>query len=303
MHHPTVLALTFGSLQLLACSSGHKEGSAPTSTAGTASVDSGGSPGSVGGSTSAGAGLPSVTDINPQPDSDAGNTAPPPTDVTVIITADNAYGFGYGTDTQLLNYFGGIENATSPEIFSCPIGLGPEQYTIPAAQANVGGFVYIIGYADRQSTQGVLAKFFREGADPVFTGTGPWQVCATGMDFDPGSGGPTSDIINQEIVACNAGNMDLATTSGGWVGATAGPGGSLASGEDNTTPRGAMPIPGNEFNVACGIDPTAHWMWYDWEANRTTGSPFIWPGGTGNPIKDFMIFRLSAESIPEPPPT
>jgi len=53
--------------------------------------------------------------------------------------------------------------------------------------------------------------------------------------------------------------------------------------------------------VACGIDPAAHWMWFDWETGRTEGSPFIWPGDSrtaGNPTKDFLIFRLAAKFVP-----
>ena len=72
-------------------------------------------------------------------------------------------------------------------------------------------------------------------------------------------------------------------------------------GEDNGTERD-QPVVGNEFKIACDIDPAAHWMWFDWEPNRSSGSAFLWPGGAGNPTKDFLIFRLGAESIPEPPP-
>ncbi|MES1188195.1 MAG: hypothetical protein ABUL60_30540 [Myxococcales bacterium] len=225
-----------------------------------------------------------------------------PSDVNVIITADNAYGFGYGTNTQLANYFGGVENATSAEIFDCPVGSGPEQYVVPAADANAGGFLYIIGYADQQSTQGVIAKFFRDGAQAVFTGVGKWEACATGEDYDPRSGGPDLATINAYIVKCNAGALDPTTSSVGWVNATGTANGKVAFGEDNSTPRAAMAVPGNEFRVACEIDPTAHWMWFDWEASRTVGSPFMWPGGAGNVTKDFIIFRLGADQIPRKPP-
>jgi hypothetical protein len=226
-----------------------------------------------------------------------GSSAQLMSDVNVIITADNAYGFGYGSATQLINYFGGVENIVSADIFDCPVGMGAEQYTVPAADANVGGFLYIIGYADKQTTQGVLAKFFRDGASPVFSGTGPWQACATGEDYDPGSMGPTIDRINQQIANCNAGNGDPATTSAGWVTSQASPRGNVAIGEDNSTTRN-RPMPGNEFLIACGIDGGAHWMWYEWQPNRTTGSPFMWPGGQANTTKDFVIFRLGAENVP-----
>lgn len=225
-----------------------------------------------------------------------------PSDVNVIITADNAYGFGYGTKTQLVNYFGGVENANSADIFDCPVGSGPESYLVPAADANAGGFLYIVGYADQQTTQGVLAKFFREGGQPVFTGAGKWEACATGQDYAPGSGGPDLATINGFIVKCNAGELDPMTTSVGWVDAAGTANGKVAFGEDNSTPRATMAMPGNEFRVACDIEPAAHWMWFDWEAARTVGSPFIWPGGTANVIKDFVIFRLGADQIPRKPP-
>ncbi|MES1179182.1 MAG: hypothetical protein ABUL62_33010 [Myxococcales bacterium] len=240
--------------------------------------------------------------VDPNGGGDPGSGGPlPPTDVTVVITADNAYGFGYGTSAQLVNYYGGVENISSGDIFDCPIGKGPETYTVPADKANAGAFLYIVGYADKSTTQGVIAKFFRDGALPVFTGAGSWQGCATGIDFDPGTGGPSLDVINQQIAACNSGQMDPATTSVGWVSSAASANGRVAFGEDNSTDRD-RPAPGNEFKIACDIDPTARWMWYDWEPNRTTGSPFMWPGGSGNPTKDFVIFRLAASAIPEGPP-
>jgi len=233
----------------------------------------------------------------------AGGTAMPDldTEVNVIITADNAYGFGYGTGIELLNYFGGVENPRSQDIFSCPVGMGPESYVVPAGSANEGEYLYIIAYADKSTTQGVIAKFFREGALAVFTGNGNWQVCATGEDRDPGDGGPTLDEINEQLAICNNGTSSTNTTSGGWIGVTASARGNVVFGEDNSTDRGT-PMPGNEFLIACDIDAEARWMWYEWEQNRTSGSPFMWPGGSSNVTKDFLIFRLGAEFIPGEPP-
>lgn len=224
-----------------------------------------------------------------------------PSEVNVIITADNAYGFGYGTKTELANYFGGVENKESGDIFDCPVGHGPEEYVVPAADANMGGFLYIVGYADKSTTQGVIAKFFREGGTPVYTGSGKWQACATGLDYDPGSGGPQVEVVNEYIAKCNAGELDAATSSVGWVDTTGGEHGQLVFGEDNSTTRGT-PEPGNEFLEVCEIEPGAKWMWFDWLAERTEGSPFMWPGGSANVTKDFVIFRLGADQIPSKPP-
>lgn len=228
-----------------------------------------------------------------------------PSEVNVIITADNAYGFGYGTKTKLENYFGGVENQSSDDIFVCPVGSGPEQYVVPAEDANAGGFLYIIGYADKSTTQGVIAKFYREGAEPVFTGMGKWEVCATGEDYDPGSGGPDRETIDEYITKCNADELDAELSSVGWVGTKGVGNGHLVFGEDNSTTRDA-PTPGNEFLIACDIEPRARWMWFDWENDReATGneqSPFMWPGGSDNTTKDFLIFRLGADQIPSKPP-
>ncbi|WP_437488173.1 hypothetical protein WME75_08250 [Sorangium sp. So ce1014] len=222
------------------------------------------------------------------------------TAVSVIITADNAYGFGYGSGDELLSYFGGIENNLAQAIFSCPIGNGPESYTVPAASANAGHYLYIITYADKSTTQGVIGQFFREGAAPVFTGDGAWEVCATGEDYDLGSLGPTLETVNQHIARCNGGDLDPQTTSAGWVTTEPSANGHVVFGETNDTER-SIPEPGNEFSVVCDIDKEARWMWYEWEPDRSTGSPFLWPSGSGNVTKDFLIFRLGAEFVPEVP--
>src|SRR5450432_1636028 len=163
MQYLRALAVVAGPLSLagVACSSTSK-GSAVTANARPTSVASGGnsSSGASGPVTVSSGGTSGPNIIVQDAPPDAGMAATPPaTDVTVIITADNAYGFGYGTDLTVVNYFGGIENATSAEIFSCPIGVGAETYTVPAAQANAGGYLYVVGYADRSTTQGVLGKF------------------------------------------------------------------------------------------------------------------------------------------------
>lgn len=273
-------------------------------TPGSGAGSSSGSAGS-GGTTGSGSG-PNINLGGALEESDGG-AAPGeempdlPSEVNVIITADNAYGFGYGTKTRLANYFGGVENAEAGDIFDCPVGSGPEKYVVPAEDANAGGFLYIVGYADRSTTQGVIAKFYREGAEPVYTGMGKWEVCATGEDYDPGSGGPERETIDEYIAKCNAAELDAETSSVGWVGTTASAQGRLVFGEDNSTPRDA-PAPGNEFLVACDIEPKARWMWFDWQAEREAGSAFMWPGGSNNPTKDFLIFRLGADQIPSKPP-
>src|SRR5688572_6867485 len=294
---------------LLSCSSDDPQPS--TVTGGTGGSAAGGSGGTSSGGTSSGGtssggtssgglgALGGLGGLDGGGAGGAGGSNRPNTPVDVLITADNAYGFGYGTGDALLNYFGGVENPGTGDIFDCPVGNGPEPYTVPADSANAGNYLYIIGYADKLTTQGVIAKFSREGAAPVFTGNGNWQVCATGEDYDVGSGGPTRQAIDAQIGNCNAATGAPATTSAGWVTTNPGPNGSVAFGEDNSTTRG-NPEPGNEFLIACEIDPQARWMWFDWDPNADQ-SPFIWPGGDENTGKEFLIFRLGAEFIPPPP--
>jgi hypothetical protein len=218
-------------------------------------------------------------------------------DVEVIITADNAYGFGYGEADTMLNYFGGVEAKTAGQIFNC--NGGPETYTVPSQDAAAGNYLFIIGYADKAVTQGVLAQFRRMSedkqsyGDAVYTGHGDWSVCATNQDFNPGSGGPSLNDINAALPNCV------------WLDQTGDATGKVAYGEDNTTPYDGGPKLGNEFTLACGIDDEAKWMWFNWDPANivwpTKSSPFLWPGGSGNPAREFLIFRLKANDVPEPP--
>jgi hypothetical protein len=294
--HGSVLLVALSSLDV-ACSA-DKDGSEVTPGEGT-----GGTTAATGGTTGS-AGTLLLGGGNDGSGASAGDTglADLPSEVNVIITADNAYGFGYGTGARLANYFGGIENTQAADIFSCPVGRGPEAYVVPPEDANAGGYLYIVGYADKSTTQGVIAKFFREGAAPIYTGTGKWEVCATGKDYDPGSGGPTQQTIDEYIGRCNAGDLDPSLSSGGWVTTADSEHGKLVFGEDNSTERD-LPAPGNEFPKVCDIEDSARWMWFDWEAERVSGSPFLWPDATTNVTRDFLIFRLGAEEVPRKPPT
>jgi hypothetical protein len=281
------------------CSSSSGSGTQGVGAAsGSAGSGNGGSAGSGNGGSGAAASGGSAGTLGPL-DSGAGGSTGPQTPVQVVITADNAYGFGYGDANGLFNYFGGIENPAEGDIFDCPVGIGPEAYTVPAGSANAGNYLYIIGYSDKSVTQGVIAQFFRAGAAPVYTGNGAWTACATGQNFNVGTGGPALEAINHRIGICNAKSGDPATSSVGWVDTTLGPNGAVAFGEDNTTDRTSI-TPGNEFKVACGIDAAARWMWYQWDPTGAQ-DPFIWPGGPQSLAKEFIIFRLGAEHVPEPP--
>ncbi len=252
------------------------------------------------GSTSGGG---STTDIG---GSSTGEPPPPPSDIDVVITADNAYSFAYGTEDSVAKFFGGVEAVTAGQIFNC--GEGPEKYTVPAADAANATYLYIMAWDDSAVTNGVIARFRRTDGgmgfgDEVFTGTPGWEVCATGLKYEIGQGGPTLAVINDHLAKCNAGALDPNTSSGGWVDEVGTAIGAVAFGEDNTTPYDGGPKAGNEFPLVCPMDmpAEARWMWFNWDpANiKPPQSPFLFPGGE-NPYHQFLIFRFAAELIPVP---
>ena len=173
---------------------------------------------------------------------------------------------------------------------------------MPEADSMVGDYLYIVAWDDSATTQGVLGQFARVGGETIYTGTGAWEVCATGVRYESGTGtgGPSLDVINAQILLCNGGATDPSTTSAGWVDATGTAAGKLQAGEDNSTAGSATP--GNEFGIVCGIDAAARWMWFNWDPTNIvwpTQSPFIWSySGGSNPDKQFLIFRLQADIVP-----
>ncbi len=219
-------------------------------------------------------------------------------DVHVVITADNAYAFGWGDTTQVATLSGRPMTRVAGDIFNCPLGVGPEEYDIPAKDAPQSLYLYIIAWADDATTQGVIGQFDR-GGQPIYTGQGEWEVCATGLSYDTGAagGGPTREIVNQEITRCNDGSGDPARTSAGWVNTigavTRTAVGNLAVGEDNSSSSGDFPIVcQKDLTGKRGVDPAAHWMWYSPDGK----SPFRYQGGV-NPTRTFLIFRLPSHVI------
>ena len=197
--------------------------------------------------------------------------------VDVAITADNAYTLGYGTASSLSNIVANVQNCVSAgEIFNCPGKyVGPELYTnVPIGPAD---YIYIIAYDDESRTQGVLAQF-----SFGYSGASYWEVFATGIDVDCGTGGPSLATINAEIVKANS-LTGGPGSSVGWVSTTPGVGtvGVLAVGEDNSSAAGT-------FVQACTarIGTQAHWMWYNPDP-QTIGDPF-----QGSELGEFLIFRV-----------
>jgi hypothetical protein len=246
-----------------------------------------------GGASGSSGGFPSGTpDAGPQP------AVVVATDVEAVVTTDNAFSFGYGSATSIDTFIRG-EGSDGPGIFDCPVGHGPVRYVVPAAQAPTGAYLYVIAWADPDVTQGTLAQFKRVGGQPIYSGDGAWQVCATGTPFDHLGAGPDQATVNAKIGECNLGaNGD--TFSKGWVttaGAlTQGARGKLAFGEANDSAGGDFPIVCHEDDAGVGgIDPAARWMWFDPEDGQ---SPFV--GNAGNRTQTFLVFRLPAGALPSP---
>ncbi len=220
--------------------------------------------------------------------------------VHIVITADNAYSFGYGDAAGVTHFTQGQRAQTAGQIFNCPIGEGPEVYTIPEAQAPAGAYLYIVTWDDLSVTQGVLGSFSRD-TGTLYTGDARFEACATGIDYSSGANalsGPTQATINAEIATCNAGGGDAATTSKGWVNGTAAvtPGalGKLAVGEANDDQTGTFPITCQPTASTDGIASVAKWMWYD-PADGAGGDAFHSTGQ--NRFKAFLIFRLGVSDI------
>ena len=234
---------------------------------------------------------------------------PPPSDVHVRISGDNAYGFGYGNASGLFNYFNGREAIVACEIFCCSAectsaadcggetcdifgtcnddGRGPETYVVPGSETSATDYLYIVAWSDDRVTQGVIGQFVAQGGgDTIYTGDARFEVCATGMDFDPPSGGPDEVTIAAAVASCETGGG----VSGGWVNSAGRDGRALSVGENNEAGDagdfpGACATPGR----GDAIDFEARWMWYD--PDTSDGDPNFRstdPDGGG----EFLIFRL-----------
>lgn len=225
------------------------------------------------------------------------------TPVDVVFTADNAYKFGWGSKDALASMQGKPANDGADQIFPCPVGAGPEAYEVPADQAPLDGYLYVVAWDDHSNTQGALGQFRRrETNNVVYSGDPAWEVCATGLVYDavsPTAQGPTLEVVNQELARCNAGTGDKKKTSGGWVNSagavTSGAVGKLMIGEDNATgyEDGVFPITCQKDDTGKGIDPSARWMWYS-----SDGSPHF--KDDPDP-RSFLLFRLPNTAVPPPP--
>src|SRR5689334_12548542 len=76
--------------------------------------------------------------------------------VHVVLTADNAYAFGWGDALGVSSLKGRPPTATAGDIFNCPVGTGPEAYDVPAAESPPDGYLYVVTWDDEAVTEGVI---------------------------------------------------------------------------------------------------------------------------------------------------
>ena len=255
--------------------------------------------------------------------SDRGDASlPPGADVHVVITADNAYGFGYGRQSQLTHYFMGVEDG-GDDIFVCshacdeetacpdvegepvecdPFGTcnddrrGPETYIVPADQVAADDYLYVVTWSDEQVTQGLIGQFAAsDGSRTIYTGQSPeWRVCATGENYDPGSGGPSAATIDEYIAECNRGS-EGETFNKSWVGTTPN-----AENQALVVLNPASEGSYSSFAALCGRDEAesgrgdaihapARGIWFD---DDVTDGIDAFTSVNDDPRGDFLIFRL-----------
>jgi hypothetical protein len=237
----------------------------------------------------------------PIPDAGPRTTIP---ELRVLVTADNSYRFGFGDARALRSTFGAAEAQTSCQIVCCSVpcrsdgdcrgvrcgpsgycedGFGAEIYQVPEGAVSSADFLYALAWSDDEVTQGLLIDVRDAAGEPVVTSGEPgWSVCATGVDFDTGSGGPDDGLVATWLERC--------TAEGRWVGPDRprrSPG--LVVGEANDSDGGEFPRV-CEPRAVDGPRAAARWMWFD-EALREGGSPFR------EPQAEFLIFRFPTGAI------
>ncbi|MEM7154179.1 MAG: hypothetical protein AAF799_15130 [Myxococcota bacterium] len=235
---------------------------------------------------------------------DAPSNSPP--DIGAWLVAEGEYLLAYGSADSLVGILDHWEGPLVDD--QCPAGM--TSVLIPGWTE----YIYLVAYADAQGPQGVLGLLERVGGfygpvpplwspDPLLTGDPAWEVCATGLDYDPGDDPPNLALIEAQIEQCNLQTSDPQTTSHGWVDQEGTEYGAMAAGELNDTPLDVEPQPGNEFPLRCAdvLPPETQWMWFNWDPENIswpTQSPFLHPGGDDNPTHEFLIFRVRNKDIP-----
>lgn len=186
----------------------------------------------------------------------------------VVMTADNAYAIYLGDAVSATSMEGSATNLTAGQIWS------PETYSLTAPDLS---YIYIAAWSDDVTKQGLLADFNNLTlGGSVLSGDPQWDVTATGINLGNIDPPPTLPNLSAQIVLANAGS----NPSGGWVTPTASPLNNAAGGIHGVT--------------IAGIDPLAHWMWYDSGLDGSPNAPF-----DGFNHQEYLIFRIPV-TAPEP---
>ena len=246
-------------------------------------------------------------------------------DVTeVIITADNAYRFAWGTDSFIPQnqWYTNQLNTSASQIF---YGGAEKYFTSNPQTVTVDDYFYIIAHSDESTTQGVIADVLAKTPySNLFSGEKGWEVYATGIDKD-GNDFPTRTEVIQEIQTANTVSGGP-NSSKGWVNelgqvvdkdhvvntTLSGHNGRLAIGELNRD--AATAALDGVFPYVNGISPTTKWMWYNPDPDNVT-APFNYDlppshqaNGNGAVIapnmsastvghREYLIFRLPAKAL------
>ena len=232
--------------------------------------------------------------------------------VTVTITVDNGYGFGFGDQNGIYagQYYGGIDNCTSAQIFgspcyvfvppdnpTAPTDTGAEIYNITAA---TNDYIYIVAWSDDYELQGTVASFTDNTTSVTVTTSPawPWQVFATGTNWAPnctGSGTHGPPLTGFPYAISN--QIALANASAG------GPGSSVTWVSNTASANGRLDFSGQyNGNVypyaapAC-IASGSLWMEYNPEPANPACNPFAWgsvPDYTSIPnfLREYLIYRI-----------
>ncbi len=223
---------------------------------------------------------------------DDGNFLNSTGDILIYSTFDNGGFVGLESGNSIVAQTDYIYNFTARDIFSCSL---IEQFRIPEEKVVNVQHLVIAMNNDQSTTSGALVRVQRQTGDPVFSGEGVWEVCATDIVVVP-TEGPTKEEVDQALSLCNFGEGG----STGWLPecTTSADDNCLAVGEPNQQtnvpygPGHPPENPGNLFPDACSaiIGADARWMMYKM------------PGQTSDPFKapsydKLMLFRLDLDQV------
>jgi hypothetical protein len=209
--------------------------------------------------------------------------------VTVTVDADNDYAVYTGNSTAATTFYGNQYNSLSSQL------LVAQSYNVTL---NPSGYIYIAGWSDHSTAQGLLVDISSTSTGNLLlgggsVGAGQWQVAATGMTIPANASPPDVYFGDPGMASAIAAANSATDPSGGWVTPSV-----------YTTYDNAQGGVYHSINGPPGIDvpqiaPTSEWMWYEIPGTGGGNAPFA-PGANED---EYLIFRLPATAVPEPAST